>query len=344
MTVAPGALATEDTDFERFYARWHPTVCRWAMARYGASHAEEIAQETLSRAFVNFRELRHELPWPWLLTVARNVACDLHRLTLRCAAASEQGLVEHPDPYPGPEEIAVRSDVSQRVRAAMRLMPIIDRQLLDMSIDDMSIAEMADVLGTSEGAVRVRLHRARKRLSHLYVRKGGNLALTPIGVLALALRKLRRGIQQAVPTVAPTTAMLAATATVATIGAVVAGAPAVTFDRGHARPAAVSSPDNHQRAHLTPAGARNAAHRVTPAQVPPGQSSSGGSGIGASTGNTAPVGAAASAKLGKDPSKHGTFHQDDIGVTTPVGKAHIDGEGVRGTGSGLACARLGLSC
>ncbi|MDQ1696611.1 MAG: hypothetical protein QOJ03_1964 [Frankiaceae bacterium] len=336
-TAAPGGPTTDDADFERFYARWHPTVCRWAMQQYGASLADEIAQETLSRAFLNFRRLRRDLPWPWLLTVARNVACDLHRATVRCSGHPSQYLAERPDPYPGPEELAMRTEVSERVRDAMSSMPVGDRQLLTMSVDDMSIAEMARALGTSEGAVRVRLHRARKRLGHLYLAKGGNLAVTPLGALTWTLRKLRRGMQQAIPAAAPTTALLAATATVATVGIVVAGLPAHVIAGKAIRSAAVQhhvrSAPHHEAAATSARPAATRAHN----------SAAAGAQLSTATA-AAPVSARATARVAKDPTRPGKLDDHEIRVVTPAGTLVFDGWGIREQGESAACHALGATC
>src|SRR5690242_6108003 len=62
--------------FDAFYAEWYPQLLRLA-ACLEPAWAEEIAQETLARAYANFDRLHQEMPGPWLRTVARNVARDL---------------------------------------------------------------------------------------------------------------------------------------------------------------------------------------------------------------------------------------------------------------------------
>ncbi|MEM9073570.1 MAG: sigma-70 family RNA polymerase sigma factor [Myxococcota bacterium] len=54
-----------------------------------------------------------------------------------------------------------RSDV---LAEAIRTLPIGARQVLVLALEDMSHAEIADVLGIRENAVSVRLHRAREAL------------------------------------------------------------------------------------------------------------------------------------------------------------------------------------
>ena len=327
-----------DIDFERFYVRWHPSLLRWAAKRYGETHADEIAQETLSRAFIHFRELRRDVPWPWLLTVARNVACDLKRTSTRFTCRAPQGMPDRADPAPGPEELAERLDIDMRLRAAMKDMSDCDRSLLTMAVhDELTMAQIADALGTSEGAVRVRLHRARKRLGHLYGARGGQLAASPLAVFVWFLRRVRRSVQQAIPTAAPAGALMTAAATMATIGAVLGGAHAFSSPAArahhsvadrilvHTAPAASSkqlSPPAGRTTKLT------APVRTKPAGVPVAQ----------------PVVAAHyGAGVSKDPSRPGRVAHHHLTLHAATVEIHVSGRLIRSHGNGIKCLPL-TSC
>jgi RNA polymerase sigma-70 factor (ECF subfamily) len=337
------ATVCDDVDFEAFFIDWHPTVRRWAQQHYGASYADEIAQETLSRAFVHFRELRHAVPWPWLVTVARNVACDLHRNAARCTDAGP-AVLERPDPGPGPEDVAIRTETSKSLRQAVLALPPSQRELLAMAVErGMSIAAMAEELGTTQGAIRVRLHRARKSLGCLYA-KSGNLAVAPVAGLGWLWRQLRRGIQPATQTMAPATAMMMATAVV-TVGVVAAGSAPVRIGAGHAQSVALST-------HHASGAAAAAGHRHDEALRSRAVNTQGN---GAHVAPSAPVTSGpttvvdrgplnAHADLAKDPIKAGTAHDHDIVVHTPAGDVRVKGGGVQGEDSSLVCYDLGVTC
>lgn len=332
----------DDADFEAFFIDWHPTVRRWAMQHYGASYADEIAQETLSRAFVHFRELRHAVPWPWLVTVARNVACDLHRSASRCTDAGPTEL-ERPDPAPGPEDVAIRTETSLTLRRAVLAMPPSQRELLAMAVErGMSIADMAEELGTTQGAIRVRLHRARKALGCLY-EKTSHLALAPVAGLGWALRHLRRATQPAASTMAPATALMMATAVV-TVGAVAVGSAPVHVSSGRAHTVTLSAQHRHAAsgAHVhhsasSAASFARAVHRVTRAAQP----TAGGTGSTAA-GAAGPV--TANAHVAKDPTKPGSVEQHNITLRSPAGDTHVTGHIIRNPGEGIACDRAALFC
>ena len=59
-----------------------------------------------------------------------------------------------------------RETVEQLYRAIQRL-PKADVALVLMYLDDMDYRQMASVLGTSEGNIGVKLHRAKKALAEL---------------------------------------------------------------------------------------------------------------------------------------------------------------------------------
>src|SRR5260221_467806 len=77
------------------------------------------------------------------------------------------------------------------------------------------------------GRVRARPPGRRRGLGRLYLARGGELGLAPRAVIGWALRRARRVVQQGLPAAAPTAALMAAAATVATLGALVSVRPGV---------------------------------------------------------------------------------------------------------------------
>jgi RNA polymerase sigma-70 factor (ECF subfamily) len=68
------------------------------------------------------------------------------------------------DPRPQPEEQASQQRQRIRLVAAIQSLPVAYRQIVTLVLEDLSHAEIADVLGISENNVAVRLNRARKAL------------------------------------------------------------------------------------------------------------------------------------------------------------------------------------
>lgn len=105
-----------------------------------------------------------EEPVPWLLGVARHVL-----LSLRRAQGRRDALVERivaGGPVAPEEHVEV---LARRELAAAALATLTDAQrevLLLIAWDGLTHQEAAAALGCSASALRVRLHRARRRLRH----------------------------------------------------------------------------------------------------------------------------------------------------------------------------------
>lgn len=113
--------------------------------------AEELAAETFYRATRAFLGWRGESPPAWLLAIARNVLVDAVRRDRRHAVLSDDVLA--------PVE-ALDDDVA--VRVALEQLPEADRRLLVLvHVHGYSCAEVAAMSGSTHGAVRTALYRAR---------------------------------------------------------------------------------------------------------------------------------------------------------------------------------------
>jgi len=130
--------------------------------------AEDIAQETFLRLWRNAWQFdaKLSLPTTWILTIARNLA-----LTHLARPARRFEIMDGAEPpdiacdTPLPDEALHAKQQHRRLHAALeRLLPA-DRSVLAASyVEDLSLAEIAQVECCSTGAAKVRLHRARKRL------------------------------------------------------------------------------------------------------------------------------------------------------------------------------------
>jgi RNA polymerase sigma-70 factor (ECF subfamily) len=129
------------------------------------SEAEDIAQDALLRAWRRRSTLRDvDRRRQWLATIVRNEAFRQHaRVRPDPTSAIES--------YEGVEEEHVVATVERAdIQAALKRLSGPDRQLLDMRYrEDLSHPAMAQRLGIPEGTVKIRLHRARKKLRRAYV-------------------------------------------------------------------------------------------------------------------------------------------------------------------------------
>lgn len=150
-----------------------------------AGAAEDLAQETLLRAWQHLEQLRDpERHDAWLKTIARN----LHRRALRDRPPAHWSL-DQPELDQGiggdaigpdrpievaddvdPEVELDRHDLATLLDRAMALLPVETRQvLIERFVEETPLAETARRLDVSEGAVAMRLSRGKLALRRVLV-------------------------------------------------------------------------------------------------------------------------------------------------------------------------------
>jgi RNA polymerase sigma-70 factor (ECF subfamily) len=129
------------------------------------SLAEDLTQEAFLRALRSIRQYQPARPFkPWLYAIAINVARDhFKRADTRYAAAlTDEEFTSLADPIELDESIA---DDSQRVAAAIRALPVHQRETLILRYyQDLSLAEIAEVLAIPIGTVKSRLSLGLRQL------------------------------------------------------------------------------------------------------------------------------------------------------------------------------------
>jgi RNA polymerase sigma-70 factor (ECF subfamily) len=140
--------------------------------------AEDALQETFLRAWLALHTFEgRSAVYSWLTRIAMNTAFELLRKRRNRGEISVDSQVddngevfqlEIKDPSPNPEQL---HDLSQRRRTLQQAIQKLDDGLkgpIQMRINnEYSVKEIGKTLNISEGAVKVRLHRARVRLSAL---------------------------------------------------------------------------------------------------------------------------------------------------------------------------------
>lgn len=168
----PGGGSADDVTAE-LHDRYWKRLCIFAARRLrDRSAAEDIAQETLRRVIEALRENKVEkleaLP-AFVFQTARNICLHYGRSARRQEGALlrfRSGLddVSNDDPL----LTLVDEARAAAVRQAMDRLDEDDRQLLRvLYADDLKTSEIAQRLGIDAGTLRVRKHRALKRLAEL---------------------------------------------------------------------------------------------------------------------------------------------------------------------------------
>lgn len=171
--LAALSLGGRQTAFAEIMRRHRDVLYRLIVGNIADSEeALDLVQETFvaaHRALVRYdrmRPMRH-----WLATIALNKCRDWHRRRavrrlFAFALPLAAGGNEVPEDRALPDAEAADRAELRRVAAAIAELPVALREPLVLrTIDDLSQAETAAMLGITEKAVETRVRRARARLS-----------------------------------------------------------------------------------------------------------------------------------------------------------------------------------
>lgn len=143
----------------------------WARLAAGYEKAnaarEELVQEialAVWQALPHFRGECSERTFIYRIAHNRGLTHAYRRQAANYSLDELPQSLEPVDPRPLPEEQVARTSQRDQLRSAIQRLPLVYRQAVMLMLEDLSHAEIAEVLGLSEGNVSVRLNRARKAL------------------------------------------------------------------------------------------------------------------------------------------------------------------------------------
>jgi RNA polymerase sigma-70 factor (ECF subfamily) len=182
----------DDGARQRLLERYRPRLSRMVAARMDRRLAarldpSDVVQEALAdaaRAMPDYLKSRPMAFYPWLRQLAWDRLLRLHRHHIATRRRSID--LERMDLLPladqsardlanrlisastSPSGRAIRIELHERVRATLDRMPPRDREVLILRyLETLTNAEIAEVLGITEGAVKVRHFRALERFRRL---------------------------------------------------------------------------------------------------------------------------------------------------------------------------------
>ena len=137
--------------------------------------AADAAQETFVRLYRHLDQFDLERPLkPYLMTIAVNCARNIRRKHRpeRSTDDDETMVGVMTDDSPGPEHALLSRERRRIVRDVIDALPAMLRDVCVLFyLNGCSCRETAGILRTSEGAVRVALHRAREKLQQSPLRE-----------------------------------------------------------------------------------------------------------------------------------------------------------------------------
>lgn len=174
------AQAGDQLAFDSIYHRFADTLFRYLYARCGsAGVAEELYGDVWVRVVERLPAFRFRRGDPeaifaaWLFCIARNRVIDHYRrkggagLPLAATLLSQDAT---------PDELVITEDERQALRNAIERLTVEQREVVLLRFfEDLSNAEVAQISGRSENAVKVMRHRALSALAHILGRWRGHM-------------------------------------------------------------------------------------------------------------------------------------------------------------------------
>jgi RNA polymerase sigma-70 factor (ECF subfamily) len=166
----------DPASFEALYRRYLAQVYSYAYYELGDHHeAEDATERTFMAALANlgrFEERARPADGDgastfrvWLFRIARNVVANQRRSRRRHPQAPIEAARLVADPLDIEGGVALRDEAAAAWRAVGRLPADRRRAVVLRFVEEMSTAEIAGILGRSEGAVRVLIHRALRTVA-----------------------------------------------------------------------------------------------------------------------------------------------------------------------------------
>ncbi|MDH3259428.1 MAG: sigma-70 family RNA polymerase sigma factor [Acidimicrobiia bacterium] len=150
----------DNAGFQRAFDEHYRDILAYAQRRSSPVDAEDIAAETFTIAWRRWTSAPPDAVRLWLFGIARKVLANSNRGLRRRARLSTKvtSLTNGSTLDPSYGEHA---DVAQ----AMAILRFQDREIIRLHCwEDLSISEIAVVLGCSPNAASIRLHRAKQQL------------------------------------------------------------------------------------------------------------------------------------------------------------------------------------
>lgn len=165
------ARAGDADAFGMLYDHYQGSVYRFLYYRVGSvALAEDLTSETFFRALRSMSSFRWQGKdfGAWLMTIARNLTTDHFKASRTRLESTTEDMSPHDSATDGPEVAVLATLTNEALLAALKKLPPEQQECLIMRfLQGFSIAETAQVLGRSDGAIKQLQLRAVRNLAKL---------------------------------------------------------------------------------------------------------------------------------------------------------------------------------
>lgn len=152
-------------EFKRLMAEHGGMLVRFAASFERNRHArDDLVQDIMLAVWQALPAFRGESSIKTYVVGVAHRRCASHVMRAVAQPQHEELDEEWADQQPGPEALAGLNQQQQRLLAALRQLPVGQRQLVLLALEGMSYEEIAQLLGISVNNVGVRLNRAKAAL------------------------------------------------------------------------------------------------------------------------------------------------------------------------------------
>jgi RNA polymerase sigma-70 factor (ECF subfamily) len=168
--VIQQVLAGNRDRFRLLLARYSDPLYRHALCMTGSPDvAEDILQLSFIKAYQHLSEVRGRFD-AWMFRIVANGCKDWLKNIRRSHLSYEED--DQPSQIASPEEELDRSELRSDLDQALATLPGSLREAFVLKhVEGRAYEEMADLLGTTVGALKMRVHRAREALHALLEEK-----------------------------------------------------------------------------------------------------------------------------------------------------------------------------
>ncbi len=168
-------MGTTGLEFRDVYDEFHEELNRYLERIVGKNDAEDLTQEVFLKINKGLRDFQGKSSLStWVYRIATNAALDKMK-SRSCREGRETVTLEEISREPenrcvaegslSAEREAIRNEMNECIREFVDRLPTDYRVVILLSeMKDLRNQQMADILGISLDAVKIRLHRARARL------------------------------------------------------------------------------------------------------------------------------------------------------------------------------------
>ncbi len=163
-------LAGERDSFAMLIGRYSDPLYRHALGMTGSPDvAEDILQTSFIKAYHHLGEVRGRFD-AWLFRIVANGCKDWLKNIRRTHLSYDED--DQPSTFASPDEDLDRTELRRDLDSALaQLAPSLREAFIMKHVEGRSYEEMADLLGTTVGALKMRVHRAREALQTLLEEK-----------------------------------------------------------------------------------------------------------------------------------------------------------------------------